>query len=320
MDYSTLKNLGVDIRENVNLCEFTTFQLGGICSRVLTCSTQVQLEAASIFLIENQISFLVFGGGSNLLVSDDGVPVTVLRFVSSKPLIEREGYELLVTASTSLDDLVLYAAQQGLQGLNYASGVPGTVGGAIVGNAGAFGKQIGDVVKSVLVITRQGQRKEISQQELSFTYRDSILKRTGDIVLKARMVMTPGNTVELLRERQEILMQRWEKHPDFKTYPSAGSFFRNLEPTSQAGRRQAAGWFLDQIGAKQMRVGGAKVFEKHANIIVKADETCKAADVYQLSCLMAQAVKKMHELDLVREVRLVGRFDDVHFNPNHLMW
>jgi len=320
MDYSSLKNSGIDIRVNACLSEFTTFQLGGKCPVVLTGTTIPQVEAAVQFFIKRNLPFILLGGGSNLVVSDEGVGCAVIRFVCPQPSIEREGYELSVVAGTRLDDLVLFCAQQGLQGINFASGIPGTMGGAIVGNAGAFGKQIGDAVKSVTVITRTGAIREITQTELQFSYRDSRLKRCGDIVLKARLLMTPGNTVELLKERQEIIMQRWEKHPDFRTYPSAGSFFRNLEPTSQAGRRQAAGWFLDQVGAKQMTCGGAGVFEKHANIIVKLNDSCTAQDVYSLSCKMAAAVKTMHDLDLVREVRLVGKFDGVPFDPQQVIW
>ena len=115
-------------------------------------------------------------------------------------------------------------------------------------------------------------------------------------------------------------MMRWEKHPDFHTYPSAGSFFRNLEPTSKAGRRQAAGWFLEQVGAKSMQCGGAAVFEKHANIIIKKDPSCKAQDVFALAQKMSDAVKKFHGFDLVREVRLVGKFNTADYYPERIIW
>lgn len=320
MDWTPLAQCGIQIILNARIAEYTTFQLGGPSPAILTCVTVAQVETTVKFLLAKNIPFILIGGGANLVISDEGVDCVVVRYSSPQPVIVREGYELHVAACSQLDDVVLYAAQEGLQGLNYASGIPGTLGGAIVGNAGAFGKQIGDVVKSVSVMTRQGQERELTSEDLQFTYRDSALKRSGDIVLKAKLLMTPANTVELLKERQDILMMRWEKHPDFKTYPSAGSFFRNLEPTSKAGRRQAAGWFLEQVGAKQMECGGAGVFEKHANIIIKKGPSCKAQDVFDLSRKMAQAVKKMHGLDLVREVRMVGRFCGVPQDPQSVIW
>lgn len=269
---------------------------------------------------ENAVDFILIGGGSNLLVSDAGIPCVVVRYISPEPLIERDGYEITVSGSTRLDDLVLFAAQNGMQGVNYASGIPGTVGGAIAGNAGAYGRQIGDVVKTVTVITRDGELRELYPEEMNFSYRDSRLKRSGDIVVQARLLMIPGNTVDLLKERQDILTIRRDKHPDPRVLPSAGSFFRNLEPTSKAGRRQAAGWFLEEAGAKLMQHGGAGVFEKHANIIVKRKPDCLAQDVYDLSKQMMAAVKTFHGFDLVREVRLVGPFAGAAYDPKQIFW
>ena len=137
-----------------------------------------------------------------------------------------------------------------------------------------------------------------------------MLKYSDLIVLSAVVELAEGNRDELRIERQRLLDLRRSKHPDLTEDCCAGSFFRNIEPTSKADRRQAAGYFLEQAGAKEMSVGGAGLYHKHANIIIKSDQDCKAQDVYDLSKNMQKAVKDMFDIDLRREVRLIGYFDD----------
>lgn len=298
-----------NIKPNARLEDYTTFRLGGPCRALIPCETPEQLESAVKYLVKENYPFILIGGGSNLVVSDDGLDCFVVRFVSARPIIRREGNDLIVAGSTNLDALALYSANECLEGLIYTSGIPGTVGGAVVGNAGAFGKQVGDVLKSATVISRKGEKKELKPAELGFRYRHSGLKETGDIVIEVRFALTPGNKDALLKERQELLNIRHEKHPDLKIYPCAGSFFRNVEPTSKAGKRQAAGWFLEEAGGKNLRVGGAVIFEKHANIIVKA-QGCKAQDVLELSKQMVKIVNEKFKFQLEREVRFVGKIGE----------
>lgn len=304
-DLITLK---IPIENNASLSKFTTFQLGGPCRGLLTCRNSSELEHAIGALNRNVAPFILIGGGSNLLVSDRGVDCYVIRYVSDTPIIELNGHELTVSGSTNLDDLALFAAEHGLQGLNCTTGIPGTVGGAVVGNAGAFGHQVGDVLTSASLLSLDGKKKEARADELNFEYRYSILKKSKDIVLKVVFTLSPGDSAVLLKEREDILNTRRSKHPDLTVDPCAGSFFRNIEPTSDAGRRQAAGWFLDQAGGKDLSFGGAKIYPKHANIIVKS-KMCSSEDVFQLSLLMKDLVKDKFDLDLQREVRCVGPFN-----------
>lgn len=287
------------------LSDFTTFRLGGPCRGLVTCSTRLELRRAVEQLGEVGEPFLLIGGGSNLLVSDKGLDAHVIRYVSEKPLIVRQGNDLAVQASTRLDDLASYAVLNGLDGLICCTGIPGTVGGAIAGNAGAFGEQIGDRVITVTVMDRNGIERELAAEELDFGYRRSALADSDVIVVSARLRLRPGDRERLRVRRQEILALRAAKHPDWTRVPTAGSFFKNIEPTSNAERRQAAGWFLEQAGAKSLRVGGARTFEKHANIII-AERGCTASDVLELSRQMAARVKEQFGFDLQREVRLVG--------------
>ncbi len=319
LDPLYFKGLGVDIVNGAPLSDHTTFQLGGQCRALLNCRHPHQLEQTIAYLAKNHLPFILIGGGSNIIVSDHGIDCHVIRYKSSSLLIEQDGNDLIVMGSTLLDHLALFAAENSLEGLNYTSGVPGTVGGAIVGNAGAFGRQIGDVVKSVELISRTGTKRTAEGRELKFSYRDSLLKETEEIIISARLCLSKGHQEQLMKERRDILQLREQKHPNLVLHPSAGSIFRNIEPTSQAGKRQAAGWFLEQSGAKPLKVGGAVVFEKHANIIVKETGGC-AQDVFDLTRQMAQLVQEKYGIRLIREVRFVGEFEGMPADRKRLFW
>jgi len=290
------------------LADYTTFRLGGPCRYFLDCQTPDEIEQAVTQLAADKTPFVLIGGGSNLAVSDEGLDAVVVRFVSPAPLIKRHDYEITVSGGTSLDALALHMVEEGLEGLNYATGIPGTVGGAVVGNAGAWGKQVGDVLKSATILDQKGNAKTVGPDYFGFAYRHSRLKETNEIVLDVTFALKPGDCVALATERAAILKTRAEKHPDLITQPCAGSFFRNIEPTSKAERRQAAGWFLEQAGGKNLKVGGAYIFEKHANIIIKGPH-CTAQNVHDLSLKMAMLVKKEFDLVLNREVRFAGKFN-----------
>ncbi len=293
--------------KNARLENHTTFKLGGPCPTLFHCQTPDDLEQTILQLNQQKQPFVLIGGGSNLVVSDHGLDIAVVRYVSNTPLIERDGNDVIATASTTLDDLAIFCVDEGLKGLNYTTGIPGTVGGAVVGNAGAWGRQVGDVLKSVTVLEPNGNKKTVGPDYCGFQYRHSRLKETGDIVASVRFALKPGDPITLAQERADILKKRADKHPDLTTHPCAGSFFRNVEPTSKADRRQAAGWFLEEAGGKNLCAGGAQIFEKHANIIIKGPG-CKAQDVHDLSQNMIKIVRDKFGFDLVREVRFVGRF------------
>lgn len=307
MNLQTLRAAQCVVQQDEPLSRHTTFQLGGPCRALIACSTPEQLAVAVGELQRTGEEFILMGGGSNLLVSDAGVPHVVIRYFSEQPQLQRIAEVIEVTGSTLLDDVAAFTVEQGLAGLVQASGIPGTVGGAIAGNAGAFGRQIGDVVASVTLMNRTGQTRLAKPAELQFAYRRSVLQQSEEWVVSARLRLAPANLAELKRQRAEYQFIRRQKHPDWRVLPTAGSFFKNIEPTSVAGRRQAAGWFLEQAGAFQMRVRGARPFEKHANIIVR-DGACTAQDVLDLSAQMARAVEQKFLLKLEREVRLLGKF------------
>lgn len=294
-------------RNNAILAEYTTFRIGGPCRQLIECGCAAAVEEAAAYLAARKVPFMLIGGGSNLLVSDDGVAVAVLRFVSRDLQLEVHGETLWVEGGCEVDAVAAWAAENGWAGLEFLTGIPGTVGGAVAGNAGAFGRQIGDTLVSARVMSRDGRVGEVAAADLGFAYRRSRLQKTGEMVLGVKLRVMRGDRARLRDERARILTMRLERHPDWRAVPTAGSFFKNIEPTSAAQRRQAAGWFLEQVGAKNMRVGRAYVFEKHANIIV-AEPGASASEVLTLAHQMAQAVWRTFQVKLEPEVRLVGDF------------
>lgn len=319
MTKPTAHLLSLNIKNDQRLENYTTFRLGGLSRGIIECQNQEELITAVKSLNHAQEKFILIGSGSNVVVSDKGIDAFVIRYMSPKPLIQRNKHFITVSASTILDDLSLYCIENALSGLVFTSGIPGTVGGAVVGNAGAFGEQVGDIIETVTILNQAGEVKKVSQDYLQFSYRDSFLKKSGDIVIDVTFKLSDGNRDELQAKRVEILNIRHEKHPDLNVYPCAGSFFRNIEPTSKAERRQAAGWFLEQAGGKNLFCGGAKIFEKHANIIVK-DKHGTAQDVFNLHNEMKQIVKNKFNIDLVREVRFVGQFDQMPNDVTEIIW
>jgi UDP-N-acetylmuramate dehydrogenase len=257
-------------------------------------------------LHKNQISFRVMGQGSNLLVADAGVDFSVIRFCSDEPNLQIEGTEVWVAGNMLLNDLANQTIDAGVGDLSFCCGIPGTVAGAIVGNAGAFGRQIGDVVKSVRLLSREGGIREVAGAELGFAYRRSILKQSNEILLDARLKLEVCDRSEMKAEQDRIMQLRRSKHPDWHTMPCAGSIFKNIEPTSAADRRQAAGWFLEAAGARDFSVGKAHLFEKHANIII-ADAGATAQDVLELMERMVAAVQEQFGFRLERELTFWGR-------------
>lgn len=298
---------GIDIRFDVSLHEVTTFKLGGPCACLITCAKPEDVREVIRDLADKKTDYVFMGGGSNILVSDRGYDGVVVRYVSEAPSVRLCDRTVEVTGSTLLDDLVRLTIDRGLDGLVCCTGIPGTVGGAIVGNAGAWGKQIGDALTSVKLMDRIGRIREEGPDALRFAYRRSALQQSDDIVLSAQFALVPGKRDLLMAEREKVLALRAQKHPALSREPCIGSFFRNIESTSAAERRRAAGWFLEQAGAKTLRVGGAYVFHKHANIIIKG-AGCTAQDVYDLSRMMRETVCEKFGLELIREVRFLGVF------------
>lgn len=297
----------LSIREQVPLCDYTTFRLGGPCRVLIDQPPAAILPEVLRELQAAGLPSLTIGQGSNLVVSDQGLDCAVIRFCSSIPNITADGCRVRVSGDTLLDDLARFTVEHACGDLAFCTGIPGTVGGGIAGNAGAFGRQLGDHLIEAEIVDPDGSVHIVGPDDLGFSYRHSNLKESGRIVLSALFEAPSAPASELHAERKRILDFRREHHPDWNATPCAGSVFRNVEPSSAAGPRQSAGYFLEQAGANRLRVGGARVYEKHANIIV-ADPSCTAQDVHNLARLMQQCVLDRFGLHLIPEIRFLGPF------------
>lgn len=294
------------IRPGVPLREFTTFRIGGKAELLLEVHTEAELAEAVALAQAEGMPWFLLGGGSNLVVSDRGMSGLVIRnLTADSEVVDAERLSIRISSGRRLGALVELAAGHGLTGLEPMTGIPGTVGGAIYGNAGAYGRSIADLlVAATLLDPATGRTFEVAPEFFRFAYRTSRLKTDPHIILNATFRLARGETAAIRAQMEEILTQRHAKHPPVGI-GSAGSFFKNLPPAPGETRRRPAGEVLEKAGAKQMAVGGASVFHKHANFIVNYGEA-SAADVRALAAQLKEKVQALFGIGLEEEVLYIG--------------
>ncbi len=306
------KTLGTGLRTQEPLRQHTTFRIGGPADFYFDARTPDQLVAALLAAHEAELPVFLLGGGSNLLVSDEGFRGIVVH--NACEAIEFDGGAAHVECGADFTDFILRCRDRGLAGLEFAAGIPGSVGGALYGNAGCYGKDIGSYTIECTVATLDGATVEtLPASWFQFAYRDSRLKREPRVLLSALIKLQPGEREASTREIEEKLEIRRVKHPQWRIEPTAGSYFKNLPPDwhkpdgklSPGTRRVAAGQLLDECDCRGLRVGDAMVFEKHANIIVNAGRA-SARDVLELAELMKGRVREKFGVELEEEVMFLG--------------
>lgn len=294
------------IRKNVVLKDFITFKLGGPAEQFYEARSESDLAQAIKYARSNKINYFLLGGGSNLVVSDDGIEGLVIRNCSeSKHIIDFQKNTITMSSGFKLKDLVDEACKNAFTGLEYLTGIPGSIGGAVFGNAGAYGRSIADVLVSADVIFPDGTIQKVPNSFFDFSYRNSRLKRETYPVLNVTVKVTNGRIEEIREKMDDIIKQRESKHPP-KNVGCAGSFFQNLPPLPGNDRRRAAGLVLEKAGAKEMKYGGASVFHKHANFIIN-NGTATAHDIKTLAKLLKEKVFNDFGIQLNEEVRFVGK-------------
>jgi UDP-N-acetylmuramate dehydrogenase len=239
----------------------------------------------------------VVGNGSNLLVSDEGYHGVIISTERFRKL-EISGCRVNAGAGVLLSRLANAACGESLSGLEFSAGIPGTVGGAVVMNAGAYGSEIKDVLESVCILDEEGQVRTLSGADLKLGYRTSILMEKPWIVLEAAFALTPGEEGTIRSRMEELAAQRKEKQP--LEYPSAGSTFKRPEG-------HFAGKLIEAAGLKGFSVGGAAVSEKHAGFVINRD-SATAADIYRLCREIRERVRENSGVTLELEVKLLGDF------------
>ncbi len=303
---------GENFEENFPLYTITTVQTGGNAKGFIWAKTQVELIDAVEFLKTNGVRFLVAGGLSNLLFSDQGFEGVIIKNQASG--IKYENAVVSVQSGSPLQELVDFTIDKGLSGMQKMAGIPGTVGGAVYGNAGAYGQTISDFITSVTVL-HDGQKIQLGKSACKFDYRMSIFKESKDLVLSAEFKLPQGDSQKLRAEAEEILSQRLKKYlPGLKT---PGSFFMNvyvdkipaqglkLIPQDKIRNGRAhVGWILESVGAKGYKVGGVEVADYHGNLFINR-QNGTSSDFANLAKELSRRVKEKYGIVLQPEVQLI---------------
>ena len=275
-----------------------TFRVGGPAACFLTPSTKEQIREILHICQEEKTPYFILGNGSNLLVSDQGFDGVVLQVYKNMNQVTVEGEHLRVQAGALLSATARKALEAGLTGMEFAAGIPGTMGGAAVMNAGAYGGEMKDILESVTVLTPEGEQKELKNEELQLGYRTSVVKEKGYIVLEAVLSLKKGDPVAIKSRMDELKEQRVTKQP--LEYPSAGSTFKRPEG-------YFAGKLIQDAGLRGYQVGGAQVSEKHCGFVINK-ENATAKDVVDLIHDVQRIVYEKFQVQLETEVKFLGEF------------
>ncbi|HHY05766.1 MAG TPA: UDP-N-acetylmuramate dehydrogenase [Clostridia bacterium] len=280
------------------LKKYTTWRVGGPAD-LLYRPTKVG-ECADVLQLawQHQIPVTILGVGSNVLVADQGLKGLVVLTEGFRQIVWQENL-VTVGSGVLLSHLSRLAAEKGLAGLEFAAGIPGSLGGAVVMNAGAYGDSLEQVIVSVKSLDLEGKPKTYEKAELALGYRDSIFKRRKELIVEIKLALQRGNIAEIKAQMARCLNLRREKQP--LEWPNAGSVFKNSG--------QGAGRLIEGVGAKGWRVGDAQISEKHANFIVNLGEA-KASEIMTLIKEVQKAVKEKYNVDLETEVVLWGFVDN----------
>ena len=311
------------IKKNIQLKEYSTFKIGGPSKYFCEIGELKDLEEAVNWSKKNKQRIFVFGGGSNILFMDKGFDGLAAKLSNNSIEIKNQDDEQVVVevgAGVKLSNLVKFSIENSLTGVEWAAGIPGTVGGAIRGNAGAFGGQMKDSVVNVTAvkIAKDLKKKEFNNKACEFDYRDSLFKKDKDLVIwESEFKLKKGKKDEIQKTFNEIIQKRKEKQPSLSEFPSAGSIFKN-PVVKEAIRRQfeedkniechsdkvPAGWLIEQCDSKEKRIGDAMVSPLQANFIVNMGDA-KAEDVLILISFIKMKVRNEQGIQLEEEIQIV---------------
>jgi len=282
---------------NEPLARFTTFRIGGVADYYVEPADAEDVLSIVNYVNKQGIPFYVMGNGSNILISDEGIKGVVINLESAFNQIKHEKGMIIAGSGVKMAKFVDFCIQKGYKGVEMLAGIPATVGGALVMNAGAYGGETSTYVKEVTAV-KNGAIKRLAKQECDFRYRNSNLK--GTVILEASFELPDGNKDEVSKRRKELLIKRNEAQP--VEIPNAGCIFKN--PKDDFAAR-----LVEESGFKGLSFGGAMVSPKHSNFIVNYDNA-SANDVIELIKIIKKKVKEKTGIDLELEVKLIG-FEEV---------
>jgi UDP-N-acetylmuramate dehydrogenase len=290
------KKLIKGIKENISLKEYTTFKIGGKARYFFVAKDNGDFMSVISWALENNIPFFILGGGSNLLISDKGFKGLVIK--AGNNAIELKKEKIIAQAGVKLSAASAMAKNNNLSGLEWSVGIPGTIGGAVLGNAGAAGKGMNDLIEKVEVFDiKDNKIKIFNNKKCGFGYRESIFKKNKKlIILAAELKFKKENKKNISRLEKSFLDDRLSRQP--LDFPSAGSVFKNPKNFS-------AGEVIEKCGLKGKKIGRAKISEKHANFIINSGNA-KAKDVISLIDIAKKAVKNKFKINLQEEIEFFG--------------
>jgi UDP-N-acetylmuramate dehydrogenase len=281
---------------NQSLKDMTTFRTGGSCSCLLEIDTEEQLCQLIRLFGRTEQPYFILGNGSNTLVKDAGYSGIVLHIDRSMDAITVEGNIITAEAGAMLSKVSRVAAEHGLSGLEFAAGIPGSVGGGVVMNAGAYDGEMKDVVKSVRVVGKDGEILDLRGSAMEFGYRTSVLRNRPFVVTAVTFELAPGNQEEILAKMEDFNRRRREKQP--LEYPSAGSTFKRPEG-------YYAGKLIMDAGMRGFQIGGARVSDKHCGFIINAGGA-SASDILDVMGEVQDRVYACFGVKLEPEVVVLG--------------
>lgn len=287
------------IRENITLAEFSSFKIGGSARYFAEPANEEDIISLLKWAKKESIPYYVLGSGSNILISDTGYEGLIIYLESKYNHFEMQSGNILYAQSGAmLTKISSYTCKLGYRDLLFACGIPGTIGGGLIMNAGINTGELKDAVIDIKVLDKDLNELTITNDQAGFKYRDSNLK--DYFILSARCRLDNKTKPEsVLRERRELLEKRKKTQPN--NYPNAGSVFKN-PPGDYAGR------LIEAAGLKGTRIGGAEISEMHANFIINRTGEAKANDIYQLIKLAQNKVNEKFSIELQLEIKLLGKF------------
>lgn len=284
-----------NVKVNASLSEYTSFKIGGPAEAVIDISNEQQLMRVINYLKMVEIDYCILGNGSNTLFADAGFQGVVLRIGNKFSDVSVRGDEIIAQGGALLVQVAKMAQANGLSGLEFAAGIPGTVGGGVIMNAGAYDGEMSYVVKQVRAISPKGDVQEFDGEALDFGYRKSVLKNSGFIVTEVVFKLAYGDSEEILAKMNDFNARRREKQP--LEYPSAGSTFKRPEG-------YYAGQLIMEAGLRGFQIGGARVSDKHCGFIINVNKA-SAADVCDLIGEVQARVKARFGVDLEPEIVII---------------
>lgn len=291
-----------EVRFNEPMMKYTSFRVGGPAEVMFFPKDLSDLKILLSGARKNNIPVFILGMGTNLLVRDGGIPGITVNLKNFNRIKRERGGVIYVEAGVPLPRLLTFTARHGLEGLEFAAGIPGTLGGAIMMNAGTKEGEMKDVVDSVTLINRNGDVKVVKREEIPFGYRRSGIE--GMIVVNANLKLRKGEKEIIKKRIRDLLKERMNREPS--GLPNAGSVFKNPEsPESSSGSGLSAGRVIEELGLKGFRVGDAEVSQVHANFIVNRGKA-KASDIISLMKVIKEKVFEERRIVLEPEIRIVG--------------